>query len=119
MSKRPHIVIFNPDQWRSDVMGHMGNPAAENDNFRQIKCREITNALAQIVNYFIPFIIVQLFGWFAINPADAIAGSQRLEAIRRAAFTLNSLWIGTPEMNRMMANFGVDVLHPAINLAVQ
>ncbi len=25
---RPHIVIFNPDQWRGDVLGHMGNPAA-------------------------------------------------------------------------------------------
>lgn len=24
----PHIVIFNPDQWRGDVLGHMGNPAA-------------------------------------------------------------------------------------------
>jgi arylsulfatase A-like enzyme len=28
MSRRPHIVIFNPDQWRADVMGHFGNPAA-------------------------------------------------------------------------------------------
>jgi arylsulfatase A-like enzyme len=28
MTKRPHIVIFNPDQWRGDVLGHMGNPAA-------------------------------------------------------------------------------------------
>ena len=28
MPKRPHIVIFNPDQWRGDVLGHMGNPAA-------------------------------------------------------------------------------------------
>ncbi|MCG3180251.1 MAG: Multifunctional alkaline phosphatase superfamily protein [Phycisphaerae bacterium] len=28
MSRRPHIVIFNPDQWRGDVLGHMGNPAA-------------------------------------------------------------------------------------------
>ena len=27
-NKRPHIVLFNPDQWRSDVLGHMGNPAA-------------------------------------------------------------------------------------------
>ena len=27
-SKRPHILIFNPDQWRGDVMGHLGNPAA-------------------------------------------------------------------------------------------
>lgn len=25
---RPNIVIFNPDQWRADVMGHHGNPAA-------------------------------------------------------------------------------------------
>ncbi len=28
MSRKPHIVIFNPDQWRGDVLGHMGNPAA-------------------------------------------------------------------------------------------
>jgi arylsulfatase A-like enzyme len=28
MTERPHIVIFNPDQWRGDVLGHMGNPAA-------------------------------------------------------------------------------------------
>jgi arylsulfatase A-like enzyme len=28
MIKRPHIVIFNPDQWRGDVLGHAGNPAA-------------------------------------------------------------------------------------------
>lgn len=26
--KKPNIVIFNPDQWRSDVMGCHGNPAA-------------------------------------------------------------------------------------------
>jgi len=30
--KQPHIIIFNPDQWRSDVMGHMGNPAAITPN---------------------------------------------------------------------------------------
>jgi len=28
MARRPHIVIFNPDQWRGDVLGHAGNPAA-------------------------------------------------------------------------------------------
>ncbi|MBD2848147.1 sulfatase-like hydrolase/transferase [Paenibacillus sp. IB182496] len=32
MVKQPHIVIFNPDQWRSDVMGHLGNPAAITPN---------------------------------------------------------------------------------------
>ena len=30
--KRPHIVIFNPDQWRGDVIGHMDNPAAATPN---------------------------------------------------------------------------------------
>ncbi len=29
MSKKlPHIILFNPDQWRGDVIGHHGNPAA-------------------------------------------------------------------------------------------
>ena len=28
MNKRPNIILFNPDQWRGDVLGHMGNPAA-------------------------------------------------------------------------------------------
>lgn len=29
MPNRPNIVLFNPDQWRADVMGHFGNPAAQ------------------------------------------------------------------------------------------
>ena len=28
MATRPNIIIFNVDQWRGDVLGHMGNPAA-------------------------------------------------------------------------------------------
>ena len=32
MPKQPHILIFNPDQWRGDVMGHMGDPAAMTPN---------------------------------------------------------------------------------------
>jgi len=36
MSKLPHIVLFNPDQWRSDVMGHLGNPAAVTPNLDQL-----------------------------------------------------------------------------------
>jgi arylsulfatase A-like enzyme len=27
--QRPHIIIFNPDQWRGDAVGHYGNPAAQ------------------------------------------------------------------------------------------
>jgi arylsulfatase A-like enzyme len=27
MSRRPHILIFNPDQMRADALGHLGNPA--------------------------------------------------------------------------------------------
>lgn len=36
MGKQPHIVIFNPDQWRSDVMGHLGNPAAVTPNLDRL-----------------------------------------------------------------------------------
>ena len=32
MSQRPHLLIFNPDQWRGDVMGHLGNAAAVTPN---------------------------------------------------------------------------------------
>jgi arylsulfatase A-like enzyme len=27
--KRPHIIIFNPDQWRGGALGHLGDPAAQ------------------------------------------------------------------------------------------
>lgn len=27
-TRRPHIILFNPDQWRGDVVGHLGNSAA-------------------------------------------------------------------------------------------
>ena len=30
--QRPNIVILNPDQWRGDVLGHLGNPAAVTPN---------------------------------------------------------------------------------------
>jgi len=36
MPKRPHILIFNPDEWRGDVMGHMGNPAAITPNLDRL-----------------------------------------------------------------------------------
>ncbi len=36
MNSQPHIIIFNPDQWRGDVMGHLGNPAAVTPNLDQI-----------------------------------------------------------------------------------
>jgi len=32
VAKRPHIVIFNPDQWRGEALGHMGNPAVVTPN---------------------------------------------------------------------------------------
>ncbi|MBB6735412.1 sulfatase-like hydrolase/transferase [Cohnella zeiphila] len=36
MSGKPHIVIFNPDQWRADVMGHLGNEAAVTPNLDRL-----------------------------------------------------------------------------------
>jgi len=36
MAKRPHIVIFNPDQWRGEAIAHMGNPAAVTPNLDRL-----------------------------------------------------------------------------------
>jgi len=36
MPRRPNIVIFNPDEWRGDVLGHMGNPAAVTPNLDRL-----------------------------------------------------------------------------------
>jgi len=50
MNKRPHILLFNPDQWRSDVMGHLGNPAALTPNldaFVQTEGVSFQNAFCQ------------------------------------------------------------------------
>lgn len=33
MQKKPHIIIFNPDEMRADSMAHLGNPAAITPNF--------------------------------------------------------------------------------------
>ncbi|MBW2690332.1 MAG: sulfatase-like hydrolase/transferase [Deltaproteobacteria bacterium] len=34
--KKPHIIVFNPDQWRGDVLGHVGNPAAITPNLDRL-----------------------------------------------------------------------------------
>lgn len=40
MKARPHLLIFNPDQWRGDVMGHLGNPAAVTPNLDRLVAGE-------------------------------------------------------------------------------
>ena len=50
MSRPPNLVIFNPDQWRGDALGHVGHPAVRTPNldalvaddavsFRQAYCQ--------------------------------------------------------------------------------
>lgn len=34
--QKPNLIIFNPDQWRGDVMGHLGNPGAETPNLDRL-----------------------------------------------------------------------------------
>lgn len=50
MDKRPNILIFNPDQFRADALGHLGNPAAVTPNFDEM-CRmdgvSFSNAFCQ------------------------------------------------------------------------
>ena len=50
MTKRPHIIIFNPDQWRGDVLGHAGNRAAITPNLDRLVQEEavsFTSAFCQ------------------------------------------------------------------------
>ena len=50
MPKRPHIIIFNPDEMRWDTMGHMGNPAAQTpclDQFARQDAVSFRNAFCQ------------------------------------------------------------------------
>lgn len=50
MARRPHIVIFNPDEWRGDVVGHLGNPAAHTpylDEFVRTSAVSFRNAFCQ------------------------------------------------------------------------
>ena len=50
MSRRPHIVIFNPDQFRYDGLGHSGNPCAVTPNLDRLVESEgvsFTNAFCQ------------------------------------------------------------------------
>jgi len=34
--KHPNLLIFVPDQWRGDVLGHMGNPGAVTPNLDRL-----------------------------------------------------------------------------------
>ena len=50
MTKRPNIIIFNPDEMRWDTMGHMGNPAAVTpflDSFAKEEAVSFRNAVCQ------------------------------------------------------------------------
>ena len=50
MEKKPHIIIFNPDEMRWDTMGHMGNPAAVTpflDRFAGTEAVSFRNAFCQ------------------------------------------------------------------------
>ena len=50
MGRKPHIIIFNPDEMRWDTMGHMGNPAAATpflDAFARTEAVSFRNAYCQ------------------------------------------------------------------------
>ena len=50
MSKKPNIIIFNPDEMRADTLGHLGNPAAVTPNLDKFACEEavsFSNAFCQ------------------------------------------------------------------------
>ena len=36
MANKPHIILFNPDQWRGDALGHVGHPAVQTPNLDEL-----------------------------------------------------------------------------------
>ena len=36
MKDKPNIIIFNPDQWRGDMLGYLGYPGAQTPNLDNI-----------------------------------------------------------------------------------
>ncbi|MFW6278903.1 MAG: sulfatase-like hydrolase/transferase, partial [Bacillota bacterium] len=36
MTSKPNIIIFNPDQFRSDALGHLGNEASHTPNLDKL-----------------------------------------------------------------------------------
>ena len=36
MKNKPNIIIFNPDQWRGDMLGYLGYPGAQTPNLDNI-----------------------------------------------------------------------------------
>jgi len=50
MGKRPNILIFIPDEFRADALGHLGNPAAVTPNFDEMSRTDgvsFSNAFSQ------------------------------------------------------------------------
>jgi len=48
--KKPNIIIVNPDQWRGDMLGYLGYPAAKTPHLDQIIKKDavaFTNAFSQ------------------------------------------------------------------------
>lgn len=39
---RPHLLFFNPDQWRGDALGHLGDPAAVTPNLDQFATEAVS-----------------------------------------------------------------------------
>ncbi len=36
MARQPNLIIFNPDQWRGDMLGHLGFPGASTPNLDRV-----------------------------------------------------------------------------------
>jgi arylsulfatase A-like enzyme len=50
VGKPPNLLLFNPDEWRGDVLGHLGNPAAVTPNLDRLVARDAVsfrNAFSQ------------------------------------------------------------------------
>ena len=51
MIERPHILLFNPDQWRGDVLAHLANTAAHTPNIDKLVGSEAISFKAKVRSY--------------------------------------------------------------------
>src|SRR6266545_5186792 len=92
--------------------------ATQDDQIGQVDRREVAQALAKIIGHLGPLVVLQLLGRLAVDPPDAIARYQRLQAIRRTTLAAYALGVRAAEMNRLVPDLGVRSAHATVDVAI-